>query len=165
MIAADIAASLPFGNASATTPLAVAGGSNSATDSTGSVQIGGGNTASSGSAATAQSGSATTAPSLTLAGTAAPTPFAGATAAPGTSGAPAASVPGSPSATRSTFGTNRTRAISGAPPRNALGTNRQLKPAGTFGQLPFTGLALWLFVLLGLTLTTLGVRLRSHAQV
>jgi hypothetical protein len=64
------------------------------------------------------------------------------------------------------LGTSRTRTISGAPTsRNALGTSQALRRAATLGQLPLTGLALWLFVLVGLTLATLGLRMRKYARV
>jgi hypothetical protein len=63
-------------------------------------------------------------------------------------------------------GASRTRTITGAPTsRNALGTRQALQRAATLGQLPLTGLALWLFVLVGLMLTTLGLRMRKYARV
>jgi hypothetical protein len=64
------------------------------------------------------------------------------------------------------LGASRTRTISGAPTsRNALGTSQALRRAATLGQLPLTGLALWLFALIGLTLVTLGLRLRKAVRV
>jgi hypothetical protein len=129
-------------------------GSNSATNSVGALQVGGGNGAT-GSTGTAQTGPLGTAPSVTLGGGAAAPPAATAASAP----------PGA-SATPSTLGASRTRGVTGAPgSRSTLGTSQALRRAATLGQLPLTGLTLWLFVLLGLTLTTLGLRIRKYAQV
>jgi len=46
-----------------------------------------------------------------------------------------------------------------------LGRTTQLSRTGRLGQLPFTGLALWLIVALSLTLIGTGARFRAHARV
>jgi hypothetical protein len=128
---------------SAGVPLTVGGnGSNTASNSTGGAQIGGGNS-SSGSSGVLQAGSVQGAPAV------------GASKA-ASSAASAAGLP-SPG----------TRTSEGAPRRNRNTLGATKTPTGgpkALAQLPFTGLGLLLFVLLGLGLVATGLVTRSRTR-
>jgi hypothetical protein len=125
------------------------GGTNSATDSTGVAQVGGGN-ASTGSAGTVQSGPVDATPSVGS------TPVTTASAASAPAAAAGEPSPGNrvtvglpaPTSPRNTFGVTRTP--NGGPQR--------------LGQLPFTGLGLALVVLLGLILLATGLTTRARLR-
>jgi hypothetical protein len=128
------------------------GGTNSATDSIGAAQVAGGNTAT-GSTGTVQSGPVDLTPAV------ASGPTATAASAPaGSASTPSTSAAGQPSP--------GTRTSEGAPNRNTFGATRT--PTGeprTIGQLPYTGLGLLLFVLLGLALLATGHTTRARARL
>jgi hypothetical protein len=150
---------------SASFPVGVSGSGNDATASTGSVQVGGGNT-SSGSAGTVQSGPVNASPSggesqsspppSTLETLGLTTSF--------TAASPGAATPAPAAPAGVPVQGNRT--AEGAPRRSLLKALGQTKtPAGNppvLSQLPYTGLGLLLFVLLGLGLVVSGAGTRAR---
>jgi hypothetical protein len=178
-----VAAGTPAGTTDGGAPTGVGGsggGGNTATDSVGTVQIGGGNT-STGSTGTVQTGPPSSSPTATVGEPPAtgpgPTAGTGPTTTGGGTAVAAAGVlaaeAGGPTATPSaaTAGTTVTRSPRGRTEPGlpgtgrTFGTNRELSRASTLAQLPFTGLALWLFVALGLMLLTGGAGIRRYADV
>ena len=162
----------PVGPVSGSAPVSIGSGSggNTATDSIGTVQLGGGNN-SSGSAGTVQVGSTSTSPSVGGGGTN-PSSTPSTTSGPSTQSTPgASSAPQSSQAPVTTSShpassapATRTHGVLGASASVVHGAAAQLAGAAKLGQLPFTGLALWLFALLGLALSTLGLRVRAYAR-
>jgi hypothetical protein len=136
----------------------VAGSGNDASDSIGAAQVGGGNTATR-SFLTAQSGLVTAGPSVTTGGT----PVSGGTTLTA-AGAPAAgSQTTAPSDGGTTAPGDRTTAeIPNDGPAAPLGGNKLDVPV--VGQLPFTGLGLLLFVILGLAFCATGLGIRGRAR-
>ena len=133
-------------------------GSNTASNSTGGVQVGGGN-ASTGSAGVVQAGSPQAAPAVgasivgeAVSASAASMPTALASTPVSDIGEPA---PG----TRTSEGAPR-------PNRNTFGVTKTPNDGPrTLAQLPFTGLGLLMFVLLGLALLATGLTARTSARL
>jgi hypothetical protein len=134
---------------SASFPVGVAGSGNDASDSIGAAQVGGGNTATR-SFLVAQSGPVTAGPSVTTGGTPVP-------------GGTTLTAAGAPSDGGTTAPGERTTAeIPNDEPAAPLGGNKLNVPV--VGQLPFTGLGLLLFVILGLAFCAAGLGMRGRAR-
>ena len=165
--------------ATASVPVAVGGsGNNTATNSVGVVQAGGGNT-SQGSAGSAQVSSVSASPSASAgaSGSSAtvgvPVTVGGdgtnsATNSIGTAQIGRGSSSTGSAATAAGLPSSGTRTSEGAPRpnRNTFGTTKTpLGRVRTLAQLPYTGLGLALFVLLGLILVATGLTTRKRARL
>jgi hypothetical protein len=149
------------GGTNVSTPASVGGsGGNSASDSLGTVQIGGGNNSMAGSIGTVQAGSGGTAPSPGGGGGGGG--GGGAGGGPGVTGLSFAA-PLSPASVAGVPTPNRATAAVPSASRRPFGAANV--PSGTprlLGQLPFTGLALLLFAVLGLALLAAGSSIRAR---
>jgi len=165
--------------ATASVPVGVGGsGNNTATNSVGAVQAGGGNT-SHGSTGSAQVSSVSASPSASVgasgssATASVPLTLGGAgpnssTDSIGTAQAGGGSSSSGSAATAAAVPSPGTRTSEGAPRpnRNTFGaTKTPLGRTRTLGQLPYTGLRLLPFVLLGLILVATGLTTRKRARL
>ena len=165
--------------ATASVPVGVGGsGNNTATNSVGVVQAGGGNT-SHGSTGSAQVSSVSASPSASAgasgASTTASVPLTVGGAGPNSAtdsigtaqvGGGSSSTGSAPTAAVVPSPGKRTSEGAPRPNRNTFGATKT--PTGrtrTLGQLPYTGLGLLLFVLLGLVLVATGLTTRKRARL
>ena len=174
----------PAGDASVGGSSGIAGGGNDASDSAGTVQVGGGNSADS-STGTAQGGPANVGQSVGYDGTiigsgglgGEPTGLAGgpifaasgldvganANASNGAADDTTSPVAEVPSGRRGLTQVPGAREVAGAPYANGPSGSSSLDLVTIAGQLPFTGLGLALFLMLGVAVASAGFTLRTHA--